>query len=137
VERGIEARDLRQFQINAHRHFDGREIEGLVQWRERHQLFQFGEQLRRHVGRARVMHPAMHDAVADRGEPPIAQPFSGPRHDRRERLARHCRRFRPQWWRCDLFAVGPGSLCRWVCTDPIDLPGQKPRLALIEAEFDR
>ena len=43
VKGGIEARYLRQFGIERHRHLDRREIVRLVQWRERHQRLQLSQ----------------------------------------------------------------------------------------------
>ena len=94
VEGGIETGHLRQFGIEGHCHFDGREIVRLVQRRERHQLLQLGEQFRRDTGGSGVVQTAMDDAVAERVKPSVAEPLSGPRQYRREDLARHRRRCR-------------------------------------------
>jgi hypothetical protein len=72
VKGSIEACHLRQFGIEAHRHLDGREVVRLVQWCQRHQRLQLGDQFGSDAGRSRVMEAAMDDAMAERREPPVA-----------------------------------------------------------------
>jgi hypothetical protein len=103
VKSGIEACHLRQFGIEAHRHLDRREIVRLVQWRERHERFQLGQQFRRDAAGPGVVQTAMDDAVAECVKPPVAKLFSGPRQYRRKHLTRHCRRFRPEVREVELF----------------------------------
>ena len=75
---GVEAGHLRQFRIEPHRHPDRGEIVGLVQWRQRHQRFELGEQFGGYAGRLGITHPAMDHTVAERGKPPPAELFLRP-----------------------------------------------------------
>src|SRR6266404_1644181 len=79
---------------------------------------------------------AMDDTVTERGEPPVAEPISGPPQYRREHLARHNRQSRAQIRRCDDFAIGPGGARRRMYADPVHLPGENPPLSLVDAEFE-
>ena len=128
VKGGIKARYLGQFGVEGHSHFDGREIVRLVQWRERHQCLQLGQQFRRDAGGSGVVQTAMDDTVAERGEPPVAELFSDPRQYCRQHLTRHCRRFWAEIRGFELFTIGPSRARRRMCADPIDLPGKNPPL---------
>src|SRR6516164_895712 len=51
----------------------------------------------------------MDHAMAERSEPPVAEPLSGPRQYRRQYLAWHAWRFRSEIRGCNLFPIAAGS----------------------------
>ena len=68
VERGIEARYLRQVRPALEQGADRRQVVRLMQRRERNEFLERGEDICVEPHRLRVFQPAVHDAVADRRE---------------------------------------------------------------------
>src|SRR5262249_11465807 len=82
VEGGVKASDLRQFGIEGHHHLDRREIVRLVQWRERRQRpgrTRSGGHWGGHRAGRGEARAAREAGGAERGEPPVSEPLSGPR----------------------------------------------------------
>jgi hypothetical protein len=92
VKGGIKTGDLRQIRVDGHSHSDGRDIVRFVQGRQRHQRLEFGQEFPSDARRTGVPEPAMHDAMAERGEVSVAQPVPNPGQNRGQNLARYARR---------------------------------------------
>ena len=68
MKRGIEAGDLRQLRPALEQQADRREVVRLMQRRERHELFEHGDDIGVEPHRLRILHAAVHHPVADRRE---------------------------------------------------------------------
>ena len=81
MEGGVEAGDLRQVRGCFQNRRDGRQIVRLVQWRERHELPELGEDGCVDPRRRGVGGSAMYDAVAERQHVPAGQQLAPCGHD--------------------------------------------------------
>ncbi len=85
VERGIEARDLRQVRRAGEQRPDRREVVRLVQRRERDVLLECGEHRRVDAGGLGVLETPVHDAMADGYQSVVGEPLAQERHEVVER----------------------------------------------------
>ena len=85
MERGVEARDLRQIRYGVEQRADGREIVRLVQRRERIQALEVGKDVGIDADGRRIREAAVHDAMADGAQRMIAEVLADERDDMRER----------------------------------------------------
>jgi hypothetical protein len=137
VKGGIKTGDLRQIRVDGHSHSDGRDIVRFVQGRQRHQRLELGQEFLSDARRTGVAEPAMHDAMAERGEVSVTQPVPDPGQNRGQNLAWYARRRASQFGRRDGLTIDADGSGRRMRSDAIDHAPDDAPIALVDTEFQR